>query len=45
VSSRPEEVNFFHFLILPTALGPGVDSASEMSTVVMFLGSTVRPVR
>jgi hypothetical protein len=40
---RPEEVNDFFsiYLILPAALGPGVYSASELSTIsrkIMFLG-------
>jgi hypothetical protein len=46
--SRPDEVKFLIYLILPATLGPGVHSASnrnEYRKKKMFLGSKVRPVR
>jgi hypothetical protein len=47
--SRPDEVKFYIYLILPAALGPGAYSASNRNEYrfkkIMFLGSKVRPVR
>jgi hypothetical protein len=48
--SRPDEGNqfFFHFLILPVAIGHGVYSSSNRNEYhkqkIMFLRSKVRPV-
>jgi hypothetical protein len=47
----PNEVNFYSYLILLAALGPGVYSASNRNEYqrhkkrIMFLGSKVRRVR
>jgi hypothetical protein len=48
--SRPDEVNFPIYIILPAAPGPGfTQPLREMSSrnrkIIMFLGSKVRPVR
>jgi hypothetical protein len=49
VGSRPDEVNFSIYLILPAALGPVVTQPlTKMSTgniKIMFLANKVRPVR
>jgi hypothetical protein len=48
VGSRPDEVKFQIYLILPAVLGPGVYSASDRNEYrkhkKKFLGIKVRPV-
>jgi hypothetical protein len=48
--SRPNEVNFSIYLILPATLGPGIYWASNRMSnrnrkIIVFLGSRMRPVR
>jgi hypothetical protein len=49
MGSRPDEVNFSIYLILPAALGPGVYSTSNINEyqkqkkVIMFVESKVWP--